>query len=187
MGFDINEYVEVKDRLVEFYADNPDGGVHTWIERFDGVEIIVGAKLFKHVDHIPDQPVAFGFAHEIAGKTKVNETSFVENCETSAIGRALANLAYQSSAERPSRSEMLKVKRLEMEHDRLLDWIQTMYKHIDEDAEVELDGEKTNLRDFIKTNKTALEERLRLAHDVATQVELVTGERVPTTATEEEE
>ena len=38
-------------------------------------------------------------------------SSFVENCETSAIGRALANCAYATHGKRPSREEMGKVAR----------------------------------------------------------------------------
>jgi hypothetical protein len=59
-------------------------------------------------------PVATGYAEEIKSDRGVNATSFVENCETSAIGRAIANCPLQASASgpRPSRNEMQKVERL---------------------------------------------------------------------------
>jgi hypothetical protein len=59
-------------------------------------------------------PVATGYAEEIKSDRGVNATSFVENCETSAIGRAIANCPLQGSggAPRPSRNEMQKVERL---------------------------------------------------------------------------
>jgi hypothetical protein len=59
-------------------------------------------------------PVATGYAEEIKSDRGVNATSFVENCETSAIGRAIANCPLQAavSGPRPSRNEMQKVERL---------------------------------------------------------------------------
>jgi hypothetical protein len=59
-------------------------------------------------------PVATGYAEEIKADRGVNATSFVENCETSAIGRAIANCPLQAPASgpRPSRNEMQKVERL---------------------------------------------------------------------------
>lgn len=57
--------------------------------------------------------VATGWAEEIRGQGNVNRTSHVENCETSAIGRALANagMAGSDMSKRPSREEMAKVER----------------------------------------------------------------------------
>ena len=40
------------------------------------------------------RPIATGFAEERRGSTMINKTSALENCETSAIGRALANFGY---------------------------------------------------------------------------------------------
>jgi hypothetical protein len=59
-------------------------------------------------------PVATGYAEEVKSDRGVNATSFVENCETSAIGRAIANCPLQAptSGPRPSRNEMQKVERL---------------------------------------------------------------------------
>ena len=57
--------------------------------------------------------IATGYAEEVRGQGNVNRTSHVENCETSAIGRALANcgMAGSDMAKRPSREEMAKVSR----------------------------------------------------------------------------
>src|SRR5256885_13604213 len=41
----------------------------------------------------------------------VNAVEYLENTETSAIGRALANLGFTASAERPSREEMMRAAR----------------------------------------------------------------------------
>lgn len=59
--------------------------------------------------------IATGWAEEIRGQGNVNRTSHVENCETSAVGRALANagMAGADHTKRPSREEMAKVQRSE--------------------------------------------------------------------------
>ena len=56
-------------------------------------------------------PAATGYAHESVTSRGVNLTSALENCETSAIGRALANLGYAPKGKRPSREEMAKANR----------------------------------------------------------------------------
>jgi len=57
--------------------------------------------------------ISTGWAEEIRGQGNVNKTSHLENCESSALGRALANagLAGSDPARRPSREEMAKVQR----------------------------------------------------------------------------
>jgi len=59
-----------------------------------------------------DYLLATGWAEEIRGAGNVNRTSHVENCETSAVGRALANAGMAGSdvSKRPSREEMTKVQ-----------------------------------------------------------------------------
>jgi len=57
-----------------------------------------------------ESPKATGYAMEKAGQGYVNKTSHVENCETSAIGRALANMGLHGS-KRPSREEMQKASK----------------------------------------------------------------------------
>ena len=115
--FNPDDYVDVAERIRRFWKDYPDGRIVTRLESLpDQFErVVFSASVFKDsgVDRVPD---ATGWAAEIRGETYAdgaNLTSWHENCETSAIGRALANLGFVTTNEpRPSRQEMEKVGRL---------------------------------------------------------------------------
>jgi hypothetical protein len=112
MAFDLSDYETVEDRLVRFWAEHgPGARVETVMMSYDGDSCIFRAEVyFKNSETVP---TATGYAHEIRSDRGVNATSFVENCETSAIGRALANCGYATHGKRPSREEMSKVSRAE--------------------------------------------------------------------------
>jgi len=112
MGFDLSNYETVEQRLVRFWTAYPDARIETCMMNYDGDSCIFRAELYKH--HDDKHAMAVGYAHEIHTDRGVNSTSFVENCETSAIGRAISNCPIQSQGNgpRPSRQEMEKVARL---------------------------------------------------------------------------
>jgi hypothetical protein len=112
MGFDLSNYETVEQRLVRFWIAYPDARIETCMMNYDGDSCIFRAELYKH--HDDKHAMAVGYAHEIHTDRGVNSTSFVENCETSAIGRAISNCPIQSQGNgpRPSRQEMEKVARL---------------------------------------------------------------------------
>lgn len=107
----LDNYAPVADRISAFWADNPDGRITTRLVVDDGVRVLFHAEVYRKADDF--YPMAEGYAEEIRGSSNVNKTSAIENCETSAIGRALANWRYQSSTQRPSREEMSKVEHFE--------------------------------------------------------------------------
>jgi hypothetical protein len=112
MGFDLSNYETVEQRLVRFWAAYPNGRVYTSMMNYTGDACVFYAELYA--DKEDKVPVATGYAEEVKSDRGVNATSFVENCETSAIGRAIANCPLQAPASgpRPSRNEMQKVERL---------------------------------------------------------------------------
>ncbi len=110
--FDPNDYIDVQDRIVKFWVEYPDGAIRTKLESLpdDFDTCRYAARIFKHRDSL--EPDATGWAFERAGGGGANSTSHEENCETSCVGRALANMGYATSRQdRPSRQEMEKVSR----------------------------------------------------------------------------
>ena len=105
--FNLADYETVEVRLEKFIKDYPDFRIATELESFASNRYIVKAYLFKTAQ---DQVAwATGYAEETISERGVNSTSALENCETSAIGRALANAGYAAKGKRPSREEMTKV------------------------------------------------------------------------------
>tara|TARA_R100001463_G_scaffold1131_1_gene4811 strand:- start:2140 stop:3030 length:891 start_codon:yes stop_codon:yes gene_type:complete len=110
-NFNLDNYETVEDRLKLFWKDNPNGRVSTEVVHLtdDGTCITVKAQIF--IDKDDTNAVSTGIAQETKGQGGfANKDAWAENCETSAIGRALANWKYQGSNKaRPSREEMSKV------------------------------------------------------------------------------
>jgi hypothetical protein len=110
MGFNLSDYEPVEDRLARFWEQHPDGRVLTQLlSKPTPDEWVVFAEVYRTADDT--RPYATGLAHEVVTGRGVNSTSALENCETSAIGRALANAGYAPKGARPSREEMQKADR----------------------------------------------------------------------------
>jgi hypothetical protein len=110
MGFNLDDYEPVAARHARWLADHPNGRTITHMISAPGADIcVIRAELW-----LEDICIATGYAEEVRGAGNVNRTSHVENCETSAVGRALANAGYAGSDvnKRPSREEMSKVQRM---------------------------------------------------------------------------
>jgi hypothetical protein len=105
--FNLADYETVEVRLEKFIKDYPDFRIATELEVVERDRYIVKAYLFKTSSD--SLSWATGYAEEKITDRGVNSTSALENCETSAIGRALANAGYAAKGKRPSREEMSKV------------------------------------------------------------------------------
>lgn len=106
--FNLADYEPVEVRLEKFIKDYPSFRIATELEVVEATRYIVKAYLFK--DAADSLAWATGYAEETVTSRGVNQTSALENCETSAIGRALANAGYAPKGKRPSREEMTKVQ-----------------------------------------------------------------------------
>ena len=105
--FNLADYEPVEVRLEKFIKDYPDFRISTELELVEKDRYIVKAYLYKAA--VDSVAWATGYAEETVSSRGVNQTSALENCETSAIGRALANAGYAPKGKRPSREEMTKV------------------------------------------------------------------------------
>jgi len=105
--FSLADYEPVEVRLEKFIKDYPSFRIATELEVVEASRYIVKAYLYK--DASDGVAWATGYAEETVSSRGVNQTSALENCETSAIGRALANAGYAPKGKRPSREEMSKV------------------------------------------------------------------------------
>lgn len=103
----VKDYETVATRIDKFYKDYPNGRISTILFHFTEEFYIVRAEVYRDIND--DVFAASGLAEEYVAEKGVNEKSALENCETSAIGRALANLNYATkNVERPSHEEMNK-------------------------------------------------------------------------------
>ncbi len=105
--FNLDDYETVEERLVKFWKEHPDGQIHTKVLEHTSARFIVEASIFR--TEADPRPWTTGLAEETVQGRGVNATSALENCETSAIGRALANAGYATKGKRASREEMTKV------------------------------------------------------------------------------
>lgn len=105
----LEDYESVEDRLIKFWKEYPDGRIETELIEAATNRFIVMARIYR--TEADARYWASGLAFETVTEKGVNATNALENCETSAIGRALANCGYATRGKRPSREEMSKVSR----------------------------------------------------------------------------
>jgi len=101
--WDPAEYATVAERVTAFYAAFPFGRIVTELVERDPRQVTFRAAVYRGVDET--FPAATGWASEREGDGDVNTVACLENAETSAIGRALANLGFSASRRRASRDE----------------------------------------------------------------------------------
>lgn len=100
----LEDYVDVNERIEKFWSLYPDGRIETEIVTIKEGLIIMRAHVYKSIEH--ERPSASGTAYEREGSNFINETSALENCETSAVGRALAMMGFEIKRGIASRQEI---------------------------------------------------------------------------------
>lgn len=106
------DYITVAERIDLFYQKHPLGRIitHIFYHNEESGFIIMRAEVFRTLEDT--EPSATGHAYEIRGEGFVNKTSHIENCETGAVGRALAFLGFEVKRGIASKEEMQKVARM---------------------------------------------------------------------------
>lgn len=109
----LDNYVTVAERVAAFYQTYPSGRINTAIVQHDAESgfILMRAEVYRSSDDA--QPSATGHAFEVRSESYVNRTSYIENAETSSVGRALALLGFEVRRGIASREEMEKASRMQ--------------------------------------------------------------------------
>lgn len=111
MGFNLDDYEPVASRVQRFYEAYPNGAIHCEIVHDDGQRVVIKATVWRSIDD--PRPAAIDYAEELLTDRGVNSTSRIENCATSATGRAISVAAHGLGSsdwtKKPSREEMTKV------------------------------------------------------------------------------
>lgn len=105
-SFDPSGYATVAQRIELFYKSHPNGRIGTELINRDTASVTFKACVYRN--ETDPAPAATGWATEREGDGDINTVACLENAETSAIGRALANLGFTASKQRPSVEEMRK-------------------------------------------------------------------------------
>lgn len=159
-GFNIADYSTVAERVKEFHTEFPEGNIQTYIALKEGPEVIIEARVFRTRRDVIDNVYTSGFAQEIMGKGNIQKVNHVEVAETSAVGRALANLCYLTDANRPSREEMLKAARQEALHEKYLEFVRTYYPKVSDE-----------LKEVIETLGVDAKDQITVAYNLVQKVE----------------
>lgn len=113
--FNLEDYEPVASRVQRFYEAHPNGAIHCEIVHDDGTRVVIKATVWR--DIADPRPAAVDYAEELLTDRGVNSTSRIENCATSATGRAISVAAHglgpSDWTKKPSREEMAKVQRRE--------------------------------------------------------------------------
>ena len=118
MTFNLDDYEPVATRLSRWleymvHRNLQPRVITEMVHRGDGWCVFRAELWLTDLNLGKETLVATGWAEEHVTDRGVNSTSHVENCETSAVGRALANAGFAGSdpSKRASREEMTKVQR----------------------------------------------------------------------------
>ena len=100
------QYVEVKERIKYFRENFKDWSLTSEVIDLTEDRCVIKATISNEKGRV----IASGIAYENKGSSYINKTSFIENCETSAWGRALANIGIGLDVAIASADEVLNAK-----------------------------------------------------------------------------
>ena len=129
--FNLSEYETVDSRIHQFYGEFKDGRIVTEMELIDMEKGHVIFKAYIYKDAVRTMPDATGYADGFRKDRGVDAQFWINNAETSSIGRALANLGLSAKGKRPSAEEMAQVNAVKTVAKRLKSqWYKMSYQMI---------------------------------------------------------
>jgi len=110
--FDLSQYQTVQERIDLFWELHPNGRFNLEIVSMTPEQVIIKSEVWTDISE--EKPRAVDFAEERFGSSPVNKSSFIENCATSSLGRAISQLggALSPKGKKASAEEMAKVNRV---------------------------------------------------------------------------
>ena len=117
MAYNLDDYVSVNERIEKFYEKYPQGSIQTEITSHENGVVIFKAYAYRDAN---DTKPATGHAYEKEGSSFIDKSSYIENCETSAVGRALAMFGFEIKKGIRSREEMENAE-LQQTEDKTID------------------------------------------------------------------
>lgn len=102
-------YPEVPEKVTAFRKLFPMGSITT-----DILSLENGVVVMKAIASVDGVVLGEGIAYEKEGSSFINKTSYIENCQTSAVGRALSFLGIGSESSIASAEEVLNAKKQQM-------------------------------------------------------------------------
>ena len=115
--FNLEDYEPVEVRLEKFWKENPDGRIYTELLESTATRFVVFSSIYR--TEADAHPWATGLASETIADRGMLASSALEICETSSLGRALANAGYSAkvkggNGKRPSREEIISATKAEI-------------------------------------------------------------------------
>lgn len=144
------EYVEVSTRLRYFRENYTQWSLQAEIVSLSSDEVCMVARIYDENGHIR----AVGHAHEEKKASRINAVSFVENCETSAWGRALANLGIGIDASVASANEVSDA----IKNQEVLSTQQSSKQSLKHQVEARLNGAAEEVNAFLRSVDYCAEE-----------------------------
>ena len=170
------EYAEVNQRIKAFRMLYPEGFIETNIISLeDGVCVIKAEVGFYENDGYQTKNIlGTGIAYERENSTFINKTSYIENCETSAVGRALGMVGLGIDVSVASAEEVANaINNQELTQEEANEYKLTFGKYKDKTIKEVYEEDKKYIRWLLSNSK---DER------IIKIIELTTGLKVPTEA-----
>ena len=155
------DYVEVNERIKAFRKLYPTGSIQTeMISNVDGVCIFKAIVGYYNNDATILKVLGTGTAYEKENSTFINKTSYIENCETSAVGRALGMCGIGINTSVASYEEVANaIKNQNNSTDKKIEQMQNILKLIDETGvDLEVIKTKYEIDSLNKANDKQLKE-----------------------------
>lgn len=127
-GKELGDYVEVNQRIKAFRMLYPEGRIETELLYDTNGKCCFKAFVFRNVED--EKPIATGTAYEKEDSSFINKTSYIENCETSAVGRALGMAGYGIDKSVASADEVINaINNQEMTEEEAKNYVFTFGKY----------------------------------------------------------